>query len=255
MLAGLTATAGLLLLGVSGTASAASAGMQASKTARPISDFVSTQGSIPLDEGPTLGGEFIVGKSFIWGNSLSQLFQVDYSGANAKALVSVGGPNPNTSFAGKIAEQRLPDGQALDTIQLKTTNALADMVNASTFPNNCSNGGRVTFIACPVIFGYSPIELANGIGRPLLVTSVLDVTLVNTAPGAPIPDLVTVLGNSPSDSVAYVKTLTLQTTAVGPLRSAFGVPDGTRGQGSLNVTFDISQSLDNEQTSLRMLGK
>jgi hypothetical protein len=67
--------------------------------------------------------------------------------------------------------------------------------------------------------------------------------------------LVNVLGNPPSDTGAYLKTLSLRTTTVGPLRAAFGVADGTRGLGTLNVTFDINQNLDNEQTSLRVLGK
>ena len=46
---------------------------------------------------------------------------------------------------------------------------------------------------------------------------------------------------------AYVKTLTLKTTTVGPLRAAFGVPDGTRAEGRLNVDFDITKNLDDEQ--------
>ena len=216
---------------------------------------MSAQGSIPKDAGPTLGGELILGTSFIWGNSLSQLFRVDYAGTDDKGLMSLGGPNTHTSFAGDIVEKTLPDGQTLDRIHLETHHALEYVVDASTFPLTCSNGGHVAFINCPPIFGYTPVELADGIGSPLVGNSVLDITLVNTAPDAPIPDFVTVFGNPPSDSGAYVKTLTLKTTTVGPLRAAFGVPDGTRGRGTLNVHFDINKSLDDEQTSLRVLGR
>jgi len=237
-------------VGLSATTSAAGT----STTVRPISDFVSAQGSILRDVGPVSGGELFLGETFIWGNSFSQLFRVDYAGTDDKGLMAVGGPDTHTSFTGTITEKALPDGRALDTIHLVTSNALAFMVNASSFPANCSNGGHLTFVNCPAIFGYSPVELADGIGSPLLVNSVMDVTLVNTAPGAPIPDLVTI-AFEPSDSGSYLQTLTLKTTTTGPLRASFGVPDGTPGLGKLNVTIDTSGAgVDNEQTSLKVLG-
>jgi hypothetical protein len=232
----------------------ASASPSATTTVRPISDLVSAQGSVLKDAGPVHGGELIVGESFIWGNSLNQLFRVDFAGTDAKALMSVGGPNVHTSFAGAIREHPLPDGRAEDTINLVTTNALAYVVDASKFPGNCSNAGHVAFINCPALFGHNLVELANGRGRPVLVTSVMTVTLVNAAPGAPMPDLAQ-LSFTPSAAGAYLQTLTLNTTAVGPLRAAFGVPDGTPGLATLNVTIDTSQNVDNELVSLSALGK
>ena len=230
-----------MAVGVSATTSAAG---NTKATIRPIGDFVSAQGSIQLDVGHTPGGDLYVGELFIWGNSLDQLFRVDYAGTEDKGIVAVGGPNTHTTFSGDIVERTLSDGQAEDTIHLQTYKALAYMVDASTYPA-CS-----PFILCPAIFGYNPLELANGIGSPLVTNSRMDIDLVNTAPGAPIPDLVTVLGNPPSGTGAYVKTLTLETSTVGPLRAAFGVPDGTPGLGKLKVNFDITRNLDNEQTSL-----
>jgi len=58
---------------------------------------------------------------------------------------------------------------------------------------------------------------------------------------------------SADSNAFYVKTLTLTTTAVGPLSAAFGVPDGTPGQGTLNV--NINKNSFKEQTSLSVLNQ
>lgn len=227
----------------------------AKTTIRPISDFVSAQGSVLVDLGPTSGGELFGGKLFIWGNSLNQLFRVDYAGTDDKSLISVGGPDVHTSYSGVIIEKSLPSGQVEDSIHLVTHNAIAFMDNASTFPVNCTNSGSAAFLTlCPAIFGYNIVELANGIGSPVLVDSVMDITLVNVAPGAPIPDL-TLISITPSPTGAYLKTLTLKTSAVGPLRAAFGVPEGTLGLAKLDVKIDFSINLDDEDNSLKALGK
>jgi hypothetical protein len=221
---------------------------------RPISDFVSTQGSVLVDLGPTNGGELFGGKLFIWGNSLNQLFRVDYAGTDLKSLMSVGGPNVGTSYSGIIIEKSLSDGRAEVTINLVTHNAIVYMDNASTFPVNCSNGTGSFFTLCPAIFGYNIVELANGIGKLVLANSVMDIVFINTAMGAAIPDL-TLLSFSPSSSGAYLKTLTLKVTSIGPLRSAFGVDEGTLGLAKLDVTIDTSKNFDDEPNSLKVLGK
>ena len=224
-----------LLIGSIFLAQTASAGTRV----RPISDFVSAQGSFHPGGGP-------VGALFIWGNSFNELFRVDYPGTDDKGLISVGGPNVHTSFSGAITETTLADGRVLDTIHLVTNNAIAYVVDASNFP--CPGG----FIACPTILGYNFPELANGIGSPVLANSVMDVTLINTGPGAPIPDLV-LSSFTPSDSGAYVKTITIRATTVGPLRAPY-FPEGTRGLAKLNASINTATNLDDEQVSVSALG-
>ncbi len=214
--------------------------VSAATTVRPVSDFVSTQGSVLFPGGP-------IGESIIWGNSLNELFRVDYAGTDNKGLIALGGRDVHTSFSGSITEKALPDGRVQDTIHLVTHNALAYVVDASD-PALCPAG----FISCPTL-GYSLPELAKGIGTPVLVNSVMDVTLINTGPGAPIPDLLLTSG-TPSDSGAYLKSITLKTTTVGPLRAAFGVPDGTPGLATLNAMDNFVTNVFDEEVSLRALG-
>jgi hypothetical protein len=225
----------------------------AKTTVRPINDFVSAQGSVLADLGPVNGGELYGGKLFIWGNGLNQLFRVDYAGTDAKGLLAVGGPDVNTAFKGVIVEQSLADGRAEVVIHLVTHNAIAFMDNASSYPANCSNGSATFLTLCPAIFGYNIVELANGIGKPVLVDSEMDIKLVNTAPGAPLPDIA-FISFSPNSSGAYLKTLMLKVTTVGPLRAAFGVANGTLGLAKLDVTIDTSKNVDDEANSLQVLG-
>ncbi len=225
----------------------------AKTTVRPINDFISAQGSILADLGPVNGGELYGGKLFIWGNSLNQLFRVDYAGTDAKGLLAVGGPDVKTTFSGVIVEQSLADGRAEVVVHLVTHNAIAFMDNASSFPVNCSNGGAAFFTLCPAIFGYNIVELANGIGKPVLVDSEMDIKLINTALGASIPDIA-FISFSPSSSGAYLETLTLKVTSVGPLRAAFGVNNGALGLAKLDVKIDTSKNLDDEANSLKVLG-
>ncbi len=228
--------------------------VSAATTVRPISDFVSAQGSVFFDFGPVPGGKLSVGAIPIWGNNPSQTFAVDYAGTYENALIAVRRPSVHTWFSGTVIERPLADGRSEDTILLVTHNAIAFMVDTSTFPTNCSSGGQVHYTDCPAIFGYNLPELANGVGRPVLVTSVMVVTLVNTAPGAPLPDLLW-MPSTPSPVGAYFQTLRLKAIAIGPARAAFGVPDGTPGLANVDVTLNSATGLDDEQTSLRVLGK
>jgi hypothetical protein len=223
---------------------------------RSINDFVSTQGSTLVSLGFVNGGELFGGKLFIWGNSLDLLMRVDYAGSDNKGLIAVGGPDAHTSYSGTILETPLPDGRAEVKITLVTHNAIAFADNASSFPAKCTNNGSNAFFTlCPAVFGYNIVELANGIGKPVLVNSEMEVNLVNTAPGAPIPDLLNVIGNSPGSGGAYVKTLTLKTTSIGPLREAFGVTEGSNGIAKLNVIIDNINGIDNENATLRKVGE
>ena len=77
------------------------------------------------------------------------------------------------------------------------------------------------------------------------------IKFVNTAPGAPIPDMVN-LSFTPGN-VPYLETWNLIASAVGPLRSAYGVKNGTPGLATVTVMIDTSKSEDNELVTLKKL--
>ena len=54
----------------------------------------------------------------------------------------------------------------------------------------------------------------------------------NTAPGAPLPDLLALLHTRFGD----IKSVEFHAQATGELRSAFGVPDGTPGRATVAET-------------------
>jgi hypothetical protein len=178
-------------------------------TQRPISDFLNAQGSIgPL---PGFQTPFFVG----W-YALSGLNGfVDYAGVTNSFLLSEG-INLGTRFTGSVTERPLPGGTAEVTVVLQTKNALA----AGFGPTGT------------ILFGFGTDEIqANPSVGPLAVgDSVLQVVFQNTAPGAPLPDLVTIFSFPPS------KTVSFRGTATGPLRAASGVPEGTPGQMTISQT-------------------
>lgn len=91
-----------------------------------------------------------------------------------------------TKTAGTVIERRLDDGRAEVRVILNTRNALAWVIQLDL-------GGNVLdqiAIKTP-IFGYRPQEAAAPPRpNPSLVGSKFEIEFINTAPGAPLPDLV-----------------------------------------------------------------
>jgi len=98
---------------------------------------------------------------------------VDYAGlANAQLGNLLG-----TTMTGQINEVPLADGRASVAVTLHTKNALAWVSDISQeFPG-------------PLLFGHRLDEVANG-APPALADCFLHVVFTNTAPGAPLPDLI-----------------------------------------------------------------
>jgi hypothetical protein len=181
----------------------------AQTTQRPISDFLQTQGTFCYPDGK--GGCLLfippVPNFEGWGDPVRNLaVSVDYAGlANACFGNAFG-----TTMSGSITERTLADGRAEDTVLLFTQNALTWVVNSFDFVNGS------------VVFGHrwntnSPTCTLNG-ASPALGTSFLHIKFTNTAPGAPLPDLIQLFSPPASGLIEY----TFQANATGPL--ANGAP-------------------------------
>jgi hypothetical protein len=155
---------------------------------RPISDFVDAQGTFCLDDG--MGGcLFIcppVANYFGWTNppagESAQVAFVDYAGLeNAWITAASGGAiSFNTQFSGQITEMPLPDGRAFVNVRLHTVNALTWVVDCPF--SDCD--------ACaePTVFGNRASDVLAG-ADAVLGQSLYIIKFINTAPGAPMPDL------------------------------------------------------------------
>ena len=109
-------------------------------------------------------------------NNTGRFARVDYTGQDAAFL----GLNLGTTTSGTISERALPDGTAVDTVNLITHNAFAwaNNVNINDLPKS------------PVVFGYLPSQLAaNPTLRPPLADSTLHLVVQIPHPGDPLPDL------------------------------------------------------------------
>jgi hypothetical protein len=168
-------TAPLITLLVCGALGGApqSAFAAASVTERPISDFVDVQGTFDL------GFLFLppVPNFFSWTDPDSELnLSIDYAGLADKTCNGVAG----TTFAGRIKEKLLPDGRAEVTVELFTLDAMTFVAKSDIALD-------------PVVFGVRWEDAGGDCvlnGTPVLGSSMLKVTLINTAPGAPLPDLI-----------------------------------------------------------------
>jgi hypothetical protein len=233
---------------------------QGPTTHRPISDFTSTQGTwcdpLPnVTNCPNFVTRYI-GWSGQSTPAPTRLASVDFA---AKEPVVGTGPNRlNTTTNGTITERALPDGRAEVHIVLQTRNALTQVWA-------CDN------LTCPAAvpigapwFGHSTAEVLNG-QAPGVADSSIEVTFINSAPGAPIPDLVRyVQGDLP---ITDVKQISFQANATGPLRAGFGVLDGTPGRVHIIQAGLIGAALKNgfrgalsdafpvERIDLRAIGK
>jgi len=211
----------------------------AQTTQRPISDFLQTQGTFCIPNGS--GGCFLFTPpvpNFVgWGDQAGNMaVSVDYAGlANACSGNAFG-----TTMSGSITERALADGRAEDTVLLFTQNALTWAVQPEDFVNGS------------VVFGHrwntnSPVCTLNG-SSPTLGTSFLDIKFTNTAPGAPLPDLMQLLF-SPASGQGLVE-YTFHANASGPLAN------GAPGMVTVVQTGNINRSnIQAAVINLRATGK
>jgi hypothetical protein len=167
---------------------------------RPIEDFVNAQGTFCIDDGQ--GGCFLFVPPIANFLGLSDpeeeiAASVDYAGlADAFAGGAFG-----TETTGTVTERPLNDGRAEVHVRLHTTNALSWVVDGFDFTG-------------PLLFGNRAPEVLAG-AEPALGESFLHVKFINTAPGAPLPDLIQLLvAPEPGQELVF---LSFHARADGPL--------------------------------------
>jgi hypothetical protein len=178
---------------------------------RPIEDFVNAQGTFCSPDG--MGGcllfippiENFLGMS---DPAAGLLASVDYAGLADDWL----GGSLGTEFDGTVIERPLADGRAQVRVILHTSNALTWVVEGDDFATS------------PLIFGYRAPDVASN--TPGLADSHLNLVFINSAPGAPLPDLMQIL----VEQFENLRFLSFKATANGPLRELFGVIEGTPGK-------------------------
>jgi hypothetical protein len=229
--------------------SAAGVGLLASRRAdaatvqRPLSDFLSTQGTFCVPDG--MGGCLLlfppVPLYLGWGSVASPAVAwVDYAGlANRSAGGAFG-----TQSSGTVTERALSDGRAQVDVTLHTTHALTFV---TAFPPERPNP------PAPLLFGhYAPDVLDGQDGA--FGSSSFQLSFINPAPGAPLPDFLQLFLFPASGQETVV--IAFQATAQGTLRSAFGVPDGTPGILTVAQTANVPKrsNIQASVVNLRPIG-
>lgn len=170
----------------------------AQTTSRPLSDFLSAQGTTSNFTPP-------IPDFWGWYDNPGFIYfaAVDYAGLAANYLATHGGPNLGTVITGGITETVQPDGTVEVTVTLNARNALAWACPASE--------DWATF---PTVFGSRAITLLTNPNAPIaLVNSQLKITFINPAPGAPLPDMSDFWGPRYPD----LRNVTYSSNGSGPL--------------------------------------
>jgi hypothetical protein len=191
---------------------------------RPLSDFLSTQGTTSVNTAPV--PDYLAWTDLADGVMMA----VDYAGiANAWTEAQTGGlVSYGTQISGTITERPRADGRADVQILVRATNALSyvvayDAVNGPDYSD--------------VKFGnLAPAALSTGAAG--LGECTFQIRIVNTAPGDPLPDLFDafVLGNA--DPRLELVFISFAGRATGPLHAGAiaGAPEGTPGRASVIQT-------------------
>jgi hypothetical protein len=171
---------------------------------RPLSDFLNAQGK-------TSNFFYPCPDELGWINNPTVTFGwFDYTGKCAEVL----GLDLGTNVSGSVTERLLKDGRAQVQVILHTTNAYV-WARAFDWWIPDPAGTDMTW------FGYRP---GNYIGPDVATGEChLDLVFYNP-PNSPLPDMVA-LSYTPENFVS----MKFRGNATGPLRAAFGVPEGTPG--------------------------
>jgi hypothetical protein len=200
-------------------------GIARAATQRPLADFLGAQGTTAVFFPPApdyLGWANNSSLVSSAGPSLQCRFAlIDYAGLAAGFLASNGGPLLGTTVSGSVTERPLADGRAEVTVVLHTHNALA-------FAQTCANFGPGN----PDAFGSQAAELiANPSLQPGLADAEFGVVFINTAPGAPLPDIGWINSCLACLPAGFeLVSLDFRATGFGPLHPSSGFPEGTPGQ-------------------------
>lgn len=197
---------------------------------RPVSDYVSTQGTYCVQNRddpacpPALPGAETLPDVLGWIGPAPDYHYVavaDFSGSYAAWVAQNGGPNLGTSVTGTINERALPDGRANVQVNLHTKHALVWVEDLAIV-----NIG-------PPVFGQWATKVVKG-APPSFVDCNFTLDFTNTAPGAPLPDLIELL--FVFNPAREVHALTIRCTGVGDLAA------GGKGQLVLSQTANFRTS-------------
>src|SRR5207244_4411305 len=139
--------------------------------------------------------------------NITLIMTVDYAGVDAAA----NGLNLSTQISGSVVERPLSSGRTKVHVTLRTTNALAYVLD---FTN---------FVFGNVLFGAPPSQVRAG-ANANLANSLLELVYITPrAPGGPVEDLVQVAFLP--DPGQELVSASFFASSSGELRAAFGVPD------------------------------
>ena len=200
---------------------------------RPITDFTNAQGTTSFFYPPA--PDYAIGMTTATctvPHCPGRIAVVDYAGGANRYLRSQGYPSLGTNVEGSIVEVPLSDGRAQVTVVLHTTNAVtfASKWDASTGLDappgqSAQNNTR--------LFGYTVSQILEDPrhNHPALAESHLVLVFKNTAPRAPMPDLVKWLALGMADSRLELDSLYFDANAAGTLHAAANLgPEGTAGR-------------------------
>lgn len=208
---------------------------------RPITDWTSNQGTVFMT---SINGYTLHRYATASDYDGTRYYIIDSFGAIARDL---GLPQP--TMEGTIQEKALPDGTALVTVRIHTSNALtyvADGTARQNNPQDCKLNGSPPSINvrwCPALFGYGVKDIIFAPPGSLKLSygdQEFQIKFINTAPGAPLPDSFN-LEHNPTPT-QYLLFVSLTSSTFGGLRASFGVPDGTPGRASTVQTGFFSDS-------------
>jgi hypothetical protein len=130
-----------------------------------------------------------------------------------RQIVADGGASLGTTATGTVVERPLSDGTAEVTVLVHTADAFVYVTDFNLKP----------------LFGNTPADVAAGatagVGKCLL-----HLVFNNSAPGAPLPDLLDIFISGKTRFIA------MNSTATGPLNANFGVSTGTPGLFQMTQT-------------------
>jgi hypothetical protein len=186
-------------------------------TQRPLSDFTSRQMAwcaVPGDNGIDCAASGYGGTACEIGfNFTIPEFWTDPKNGFSAGIDALGQLDPGTfgtTLDGSVTESPLPDGSAEVKVLVHAHNVLVRAFDSNGQP----------------LFGYLFGEVLAG-APPTLGDSFLQIKFKNTSPGAPLPDLAQLLFCP--EPGQELEVFSIRAQASGPLRAAFGVPEGTPG--------------------------
>jgi hypothetical protein len=202
---------------------------------RPLSDFLNAQGSTQCFTPPApaqlAGATGVNADGDVKTNGQAGLTPprfalVDYTGLEAKYLKVISGIDLGTTVSGTVMERPLANGSALVTVDLQTKNALGWAIQNQIVDINTE----------PLVFGARVLDVAAG-KTPALGDVHFRIVFTNTAPGAPLPDVVCINHDFGCPEVKpcpnlELDTLQLDASITGPLHatSSTNWPEGTLGK-------------------------